>query len=286
VPKPVTIAVVSPGAMGSALGRVWAAAGARVIATVAGRSPRTRELAFGLELLPTLDDVLLQADLVCSVVPPGRATAVAELVAEHTHRLGVSPGYADLNAIAPSTVAEIESVLGRPPLDGAISGGPPAPGGGTTLYLAGPQPERLAALTAPGLRTVVVGSRPGLASVVKMSTASVYKGLTALLAQALQSAEHYGVTDYVVADLQPEFPDQIRQLPALLALAASKSDRFPDEMRQIAQAQGEAGAEAELFQAMAGVYEAVHRSRLARLTPEQARQPGELAAVLAALADR
>ena len=37
--------------MGSALGRAWAAGGARVVATVDGRSERTRELAHGLELL-------------------------------------------------------------------------------------------------------------------------------------------------------------------------------------------------------------------------------------------
>lgn len=38
----VTVAIVSPGAMGSALGRGYVEGGARAIARVAGRSERTR----------------------------------------------------------------------------------------------------------------------------------------------------------------------------------------------------------------------------------------------------
>ena len=57
-----TIGIVSPGAMGSALGRSWAAGGARVVATLAGRSERTRRLAHGLELLPSLTEVVAASD--------------------------------------------------------------------------------------------------------------------------------------------------------------------------------------------------------------------------------
>jgi hypothetical protein len=47
----VTIAIVSPGHMGAGLGGALHAGGARVVATTAGRSGRTRRLAEGLELL-------------------------------------------------------------------------------------------------------------------------------------------------------------------------------------------------------------------------------------------
>jgi len=69
-----TVAVVSPGHMGGGLGAALAAGGARVVATTAGRSARTVRLAAeaGLELLPTLDDVVAAADLVLSVAPPAR----------------------------------------------------------------------------------------------------------------------------------------------------------------------------------------------------------------------
>ena len=44
--------------------------GARVVATVDGRSERTRRLAHGLELLPSLAEVVAASDLVVSVCPP------------------------------------------------------------------------------------------------------------------------------------------------------------------------------------------------------------------------
>ena len=47
-----TIGIVSAGAMGSALGRAWAAGGAEVVTSLAGRSERTRRLAQGLTELP------------------------------------------------------------------------------------------------------------------------------------------------------------------------------------------------------------------------------------------
>ena len=53
-----TVGIVSPGAMGSAVGHVLAAGGARVVATLEHRSARTAKLAEGIELLPSLDAVV------------------------------------------------------------------------------------------------------------------------------------------------------------------------------------------------------------------------------------
>lgn len=284
-----TIGIVSPGAMGSALGRAWATAGARVVATVAGRSERTRELAHGLELLPGLDEVLTAADLVCTVLPPGQAETVAAELTARCRRLDVHPVLADLNAIAPGTVTAVQAhaeAAGCAFLDGSISGGPPRPDGDTWLYLAGPQTTLLTGLDAPGVRTIVVGDRPGMASAVKMSTASIYKGLSGLLSQAFQAAEFYGVTELVRTDLARGLPDYVANAAIEIAMAASKSDRYPDEMRQIARAQSDAGGEKVLFEAMATVYEAIHRSALGRYSPEQARRLTDLGDVLAELADR
>ena len=104
-----TIAIVSPGAMGSALGRGFAEGGARVVATVAGRSSRTSDLAHGLELLPSLEAVIAEADVVLSVVPPGAALAVAQRVGAVARALGVHPLVVDLNAVAPATMTGVTS---------------------------------------------------------------------------------------------------------------------------------------------------------------------------------
>ena len=73
-----TVGIVSPGAMGSAVGAAYIAGGHRVVATVAGRSERTAALAAqaGLELVPDLDTVVAESALVLSIVPPGDARAL------------------------------------------------------------------------------------------------------------------------------------------------------------------------------------------------------------------
>lgn len=266
-----TVGVVSPGAMGSALGRGWAEAGARVVATLAGRSARTRDLAYGIEALPSLDDVVAASDLVVSVVPPGEAVTVAAAVSAAAERRDVRPLYADLNAVAPATVRRIEAALGGLPfVDGAISGGPPDEGS-TRVYLAGDRAGDVAALGHPRLDIVMVPGPPGAASVVKMSTASVYKGLAALLLHAVAAAERNGVRDVVLDDLARELPDLVARLGPFLATSASKAHRYVGEMREIAATQEAAGLGPELFDAMALVWGRVAETPAGAAAPETAR---------------
>ena len=68
-----TVGIVSPGAMGSAVGRVLAAGGSRVVATLEHGARGPAQLAEGIELLPSLDDVVAASQVVLSIVPPGEA---------------------------------------------------------------------------------------------------------------------------------------------------------------------------------------------------------------------
>ena len=72
-----TVGIVSPGAMGSAVGASLVRGGVRVVTTIAGRSDRTARLAARaeLELLPDLGSVARAADVVLSIVPPEAATS-------------------------------------------------------------------------------------------------------------------------------------------------------------------------------------------------------------------
>jgi 3-hydroxyisobutyrate dehydrogenase-like beta-hydroxyacid dehydrogenase len=251
-----TVGIVSPGAMGSAVGNALRRGGARVVATVQGRSERTVALArrAELELLPDVAAVVRDADVVLSIVPPAEAEAVAAEVAGA--RL-----FADLNAISPARAARIS-----PEVDGSISGGPPWKRGTTRIYLSGPRAEEVAALPFEGVQVVVVGGEAGLASAVKMSTASVYKGSTALLIQALRAAEHYGVLEHVLDDLG----DLAQNSGRRIARSGSKSGRFVGEMEEIAAAQEGAGLTPGLFEAIAEVYADVSRMPLGQVAPEDA----------------
>ncbi|QZY28942.1 NAD(P)-dependent oxidoreductase [Nocardioides coralli] len=282
-----TLGIVSPGAMGSALGRAWSSGGARVVATVEGRSERTRGLAHGLELLPGLEDVVAAADVVVSVCPPGEAGPCLFSILQAASSTGATPVVGELNAVAPPVVEELATLArsaGLDLVDGAISGGPPTPDGETTLYLAGDRAAELT-LPAPGLTTRVVGSTVGVASAVKMCTASVYKGTTAVWTQALETARAHGVLDVVLDDLATAYPDEVDRAARRLAMATSKSARFADEMEQIAETQAAAGASAELFAAMAAVYRRLSRTALADLSPEEAADLDDLGTVLARLRD-
>jgi 3-hydroxyisobutyrate dehydrogenase-like beta-hydroxyacid dehydrogenase len=254
-----------------------------VVATTDGRSVRTRSLAHGIELLDSLDDVVAVADVVVSVVPPGAALEVARDVRRAAGAAHTTPLYADLNAVSPATVAEIQQALGPLDLvDGAISGGPPDTGT-TRVYLAGPRAAEVEALAHPRLDVRVLPGPAGTASAVKMSTASVYKGFSALLLHAVAAAEANGVRDVVLDDLAREFPDVVRDLAPWLAASAAKAHRYVGEMREIAATQAAAGLPGELFEAMAVVWEHVAGTPLGRRDPEAARRETDVAAVVAAL---
>jgi 3-hydroxyisobutyrate dehydrogenase-like beta-hydroxyacid dehydrogenase len=283
----VTVAVVSPGAMGSALGAALARGGERVVATLAGRSERTARLAeqAGLELVPDLRSAIGQADVVLSVVPPAAAPVVASDVVragEHS----TSPLLVDLNAIAPATALGIAATAadeGVDVVDGSISGPPPWRPGTTRIYLSGARAREIATLPFDGVDLIVVGDEVGAASAVKMSTASVYKGTSALLAQALLTAQVNGVLEYVVADLRAGAPELVANLERRLASAAAKSGRYVGEMDEIASAQTAAGLTPSLFEAMADIYSAMARTPLASIAPENISGELQLADVVAGL---
>lgn len=268
-----TVAVVSPGAMGSAVGGALARGGARVVVTLSGRSERTARLAARaeLELLPDLGSLLDAAELVLSIVPPESAASVARDVATAAAARSARPLFVELNAIAPQTSLRIEVELGTAGVevvDGSISGPPPWTPGTTRLYLSGPRAAEVAALPFDGVDAIVVGTRIGAASAVKMSTASVYKGTAALLAHALLAADANGVLEHVLDDLCAGAPELLAHVERRLASAVSKSPRYVAEMHEIAASQAAAGLTPSLFEAIADVFSALSESELAQSAPE------------------
>ena len=104
----------------------------------------------------------------------------------------------------------------------------------------------------------MVGDRIGDASAVKMSTASVYKGTTAVATQALLAARANGVLEHVLADLERGAPELVSNPGRRVANGATKAARYVGEMREI-EAQSRAGLTPALFEAMAEVYAALRR---------------------------
>lgn len=270
------IGLVGSGHMGSSLGAALRGGGHEVVTSLEGRSARTARLVdeAGLTTLPRFADVIKLAEIVLVVTPPGAALDAARAIADAATATGGRPLVADLNAISPTTVDAIARVLAEADLelvDGSISGPPPAVRPGARVYLSGPRAAEVAGLRWRDVTPVVVDGPVGAASAVKMSTASVYKGLIGLMSQAMRAADHYGVLDTVMADLGTEFGT-----PTAIARAATKAHRYVAEMREIASAQASAGLTGSLFTAFADVYADIAATPLASGDPESV--PGTLAA--------
>jgi 3-hydroxyisobutyrate dehydrogenase-like beta-hydroxyacid dehydrogenase len=264
------VGLVGAGHMGSGLGWALRAGGHDVVTSLAGRSARTARLAHdaGLRIAASPVDVLAEADVILVVTPPGAAvdaaTEIAALAA--TPSVAARPLVVDLNATSPTTAAtaaEVITAAGLDFVDGSISGPPPTVRPGARIYLSGPRATEVAELRWTHATPVVVGDRVGAASAVKMSTASVYKGLMGLMTQAIRSASAYGVLDQVMADLGEGFGT-----PYEVALAATKAHRYVAEMHEIAQSQAGAGLTPSLFEAFATVWSDVAARPLAVGQPE------------------
>ena len=251
--------------MGSAVGAALVRGGARVVVSLAGRSARTHRLAeaAGLTVVPGLEDVVRDADVVLSIAPPEAAAEIAAEIGRAARGAGAQPLVADLNAISPATALALADELARAGLDlvdGSISGPPPWKPG-TRLYLSGERAHEVADLPLDGVERIVVGDEVGSASAVKMSTASVYKGTSALLVQAILAADANGVLEHVLDDLRAGSPELVANVERRLANAASKSARYVGEMHQIASTQEAAGLTPTLFEAIGEVFDALVRDR-------------------------
>ena len=274
--------------MGSALGARLRAGGARVVVALDGRSPRTARLAAdaGLEDVGSLAALVVSSTVVLSVVPPEAASEVAWAIAEAGR--GGSAVVVDLNAVSPSTAREVASLLGDAGIeavDGAISGPPPSAPGTTRIYLSGKRADAVASLPFDGVERVVVGDDVGLASAVKMCTASVYKGRVALLAQSLRTAHAHGVVEHVLDDLVDTGLADRDHTGATLARASAKAWRYVAEMEEIAATQSEAGLTPDLFRALAVVY-ADLAERAVAVAPEDVEGDIALETVLDRLSPR
>ncbi|HBC08911.1 MAG TPA: 6-phosphogluconate dehydrogenase, partial [Rhodospirillaceae bacterium] len=107
------IAVMAPGDMGHAVGKVLGDHGHDVITCLAGRSKRTRGLAAkgNFRDVPDMETLVTQADLILSILPPANAITQAQDMAAAMKAAGTTAVYVDCNAVSPATAADTAAVL-------------------------------------------------------------------------------------------------------------------------------------------------------------------------------
>ncbi len=254
------VAVISPGAMGSAVGRRLAENGIEVRTSLADRSQASAARAREAGMTGVSDVQIAAADFILSIVPPGDALALAERLAPALIRAVRKPVYVDCNAVNPDTVRGIAAVVAAtqcPFVDGGIIGPPPRSGARTVIYLSGPAAVGVAALTKHGLEMTVLQGAIGVASAMKMSYAGVTKGFTALGAMMMLAAERGGTEAHLRRELETSQPQLLAWLTRQTPGMYSKAYRWVAEMEEIAGFTGEDAAARQLFLATAQFYERI-----------------------------
>lgn len=230
-----TIALLHPGEMGSAVGACLVSSGIRVVWASGNRSPATRERAVnaGFKDLGSLDNAVVASDAVLSICAPSGALDLARQVAEKDFR-GI---YIDANAISPAHSREIGCLIeknGGRFVDGGIIGLPPTPNRITKLYLCGPDAPAIAALFDGSQTEAILIDRPiGAASALKMCYAACNKGETALLGIIRALARHEGVDETLLKEWRDSMPGTAENSEHI-AQRARKAWRWAGEMEEIA----------------------------------------------------
>lgn len=262
VPEPptgaVTVGLLHPGVMGTAVAAAARAAGARVLWAPKGRSDATRARAeaAGLEPVP-LGELLARSDVVVSVCPPAVAEELACGVAARGYR-GV---FVDANAISRERMLRIADravAAGGRVVDGSVIGPPPRDGGTARLYLSG-APVDTAAVAAlfpapSALEVVVLGGPLGSASALKMAYAGYQKAARTLAAVAHALAARHGVTDALLAEGRRLTTSPLADLHYLPSVAA-RAWRWEPEMYEVADILAAEGLPDDLARAAAAVLE-------------------------------
>lgn len=235
---PPTIAILAPGAMGSAVARRLSEHGARVLTSLKGRSEATAKRAAEAGMIAVDEGELAAADIILSIVPPGEAVALAERIAVLVKKAGTKPVVVDCNAVNVETVRRIETILaaaGARFVDGGIIGFPPKPGSqGPALYTSGEHARDATVLKELGLDLRIIDGPIGAASALKMSYAGIVKGLAGISAAMVLAATEAGAADALRDELAQSQPAILARLAIALPDMIPKTYRWVAEMREIA----------------------------------------------------
>lgn len=233
-----TIAILAPGAMGSAVARRLGEHGARVLTSLAGRSAATAQRAAAAGMVAASDADIAGADIILSIIPPAEAVTLAQRLAAAVAARGTAPIIVDCNAVNVATVEQVAAIVassGARFVDAAIIGLPPQPGTRRpTFYVCGEHAGELAVLRDLGLDLRVVAGGIGAASALKMSYAGINKGLTALGTAMALAATRVGAAQALRDELAESQPQILARFAVALPGMLPKAYRWVAEMREIA----------------------------------------------------
>ncbi len=268
-----TVAILMPGDMGHAVGHALREGGRDVITCVAGRSDATRDLAAraGMRMLPSVADIVREADMILSILPPAAAAAQAEAVCAAMRAVGRHPVYVDCNAVSPKTVRQIGTTVsetGAAFLDAGIIGLAPGKGSPPRFYVSGGDPAPMLTLDGLGIEVRAIGETIGRASALKMTYAALTKGTWTLQTAVLLAARQTGVLDDLLAEFANSQQAALASMRGQIPRLPADSARWVGEMEEIAATFADAGVTPDFHTGAAEVFRVLARTPFAEETRE------------------
>ena len=285
-----SVAIISPGDMGHAIGQLLRGNELRVLTCLADRSNRTRELSqqAGITDVPNLKELVEQSDVLMSVTVSEAVPGLCREVADAVKATGTDLLFAECNAIAPELSREMEGVLreaGARYVDASIIGGPPRNGSSPRVYASGGDAAEFEQLRDFGLDVRNLGPQLGRASGIKMCYAAMTKGTTALQAELLIAAEKLGLTQELMAEFSGSQPAVVKRMEGWMPGMPAKSRRWISEMEQIEATFRDLGLTPNIFKGVADMYRMIGDTPMADENPESRDKERGLAETIRLIAE-
>ncbi len=268
-----SVAILSPGDMGHAIGRLLKEHELRVLTCLTGRSNRTKELSeqAGIIDVPNLNDLVEQTDILLSVTVSEAVPGLCRDISDAVKATGTDLLFAECNAIAPALSKEMEGVLnesGARYVDASIIGGPPRNGSSPRLYASGDNVAELEQLREFGLDVRNLGPQLGRASGIKMCYAALTKGKWTLQTAVLLTAEQLGLSEVLCEEFAHSQPGDLKLMRQRVPRLPADSQRWIGEMEEIAATFADAGVPPGFHEGAAEVFRLLSKTPFASETRE------------------
>ena len=268
-----TVAILSPGDMGHAVGQRFRENELDVITCLAGRSDRTRALSqkAGIRDVATMEELVEQSDLILSMTVSEAVSGVCQQVADALAATGSDTLFAECNAISPRLARDLEPIItdaGGRFVDVSIIGGPPRPGYSPHFYASGQHAAQFEQLNDFGLTVLKLDGAVGQASGIKMCYAAMTKGSWALYTQLLMAAELMGLTEPLLAEFGSGQQAVLQRMERTIPTVPPRSRRWVSEMEEIRDTFEELGMTPQLFEGVTEMYRFIGDTPLGEEFPE------------------
>ena len=268
-----TVAILSPGDMGHAVGQLLREHELKVVTCLTGRSQRTKDLAelAGIADVPDLNDMVAQSQIILSISVSEMVPKICQQVADAIKATNANVLFAECNAISPQLSRQMEPIIteaGGRYIDASIVGGPPLNGSSPRFYASGDNTAEFEGLANFGLDVRTAGTEVGQASGIKMCYAAMTKGSSALYSELLMAAEMMGLSDFVIAEFQNSQPAVLQRMERGLPGVPAKARRWVSEMEEIKDTFEHLGLTPHLFQGVADMYRMIGSTSMGDETPQ------------------